>query len=148
MQQATTDTFSSSTNSLRYNNDCGNYNCHCDNNFSNQILIFFHFDYLHLQVSIFSILKTGSCQSFLFFSIALIVQAKPVIIESSIAPPIASFIPAPKKKPTNAAITIRMIEMITLIIYTSINKNLRFSFIFKISFNLFIYNNSYRCQNQ
>ena len=27
MQQATTDTFSSSTNSLRYN-DCGNYNCH------------------------------------------------------------------------------------------------------------------------
>jgi hypothetical protein len=37
---------------------------------------------------------------------------------------IASFIPAPKKKPTNAAITIRMIEMITLIIYTSINKNL------------------------
>ena len=142
-----TDTFSSSTNSLRYN-DCGNYNCHCDNNFSNQILIFFHFDYLHLQVSIFSILKTGSCQSFLFFSIALIVQAKPVIIESSIAPPIASFIPAPKKKPTNAAITIRMIEMITLIIYTSINKNLRFSLIFKISFNLFIYNNSYRYQNQ
>ena len=29
MQQATTDTFSSSTNSLRYN-DCSNYNCHCD----------------------------------------------------------------------------------------------------------------------
>lgn len=28
------------------------------------------------------------------------------------------------------------------------NLNLRFSFIFKISFNLFIYNNSYRCQNQ
>ena len=28
------------------------------------------------------------------------------------------------------------------------NRNLRFSFIFKISFNLFIYNNSYRCQNQ
>ena len=27
--------------------------------YSNQILIFFHFDYLHLQVSIFSILKTG-----------------------------------------------------------------------------------------
>ena len=35
---------------------------------------------------------------FLFFLIALIVQAKPVIIESSIAPLIASFIPAPKKK--------------------------------------------------
>ena len=30
----------------------------------------------------------------------------------------------------------------------STNLNLRFSFIFKISFNLFIYNNSYRCQNQ
>ena len=86
--------------------------------------------YLPPQIPIFSILKTGSCQSFLFFSIALIVQAKPVIIESSIAPPIASFIPAPKKKPTNAAITIRMIEMITLIIYTSINKNLSISNIF------------------
>ena len=49
---------------------------------------------------------------FLFFSIALIVQAKPVIIESSIAPLIASFIPAPKKKTINAAITIRMIEII------------------------------------
>ena len=49
---------------------------------------------------------------FLFFSIALIVQAKPVIIESSIAPLIASFIPAPKKKTINATITIRMIEII------------------------------------
>ena len=39
-------------------------------------------------------------------------QAKPVIIESSIAPLIASFIPAPKKKTINAAITIRMIEII------------------------------------
>ena len=28
------------------------------------------------------------------------------------------------------------------------NWNLRFYFIFKISFNLFIYSNSYRCQNQ
>ena len=49
---------------------------------------------------------------FLFFSIALIVQAKPVIIESSIVPLIASFIPAPKKKTINATITIRMIEII------------------------------------
>ena len=48
----------------------------------------------------------------MFFSIALIVQAKPVIIESSIVPLIASFISAPKKKTINATITIRMIEII------------------------------------
>ena len=47
----------------------------------------------------------------MFFSIALIVQAKPVIIESNIVPVIASFIPAPKKKTINAASTIRMIEI-------------------------------------
>ena len=77
------------------------------------------------RIPIYPIKQMLTCHSFLFFSIALIVQAKPVIIESSIAPPIASLIPAPKKKPTNAAITIRMIEIITLIIiYTSTNFDL------------------------
>ena len=53
--------------------------------------------------------KLGVCYFFLFFSITLIVQAKPVIIESRIVPLIATFITEPKKKPTNSAIIIRMI---------------------------------------
>ena len=40
------------------------------------------------------------CQSFLFFSITLIITNKPVIIESSIAPPIARSFQHRKNRPT------------------------------------------------
>ena len=40
------DAFSGSINSACYNNG-GNYDCHCNNDSTYQVLIFFHFDYLH-----------------------------------------------------------------------------------------------------